>query len=90
MVRQRGLRPYALRAAARPDLEYHAWPPRRAGGQHTGVDAGVLVVDRRTGVAVVVDSERSQRSNLVLAEERIRLLLAHLPWELEPKTNGLC
>lgn len=57
-------------------LEFHAWPPRHAGGQYTRVTAGILAIDLETGVAALVDSERSQHGNQRLAEERVRLLLA--------------
>lgn len=63
------------------ELEYHAWPYRVPGGQQTGrVHTGVLVIHRRTGAAVAVSSERSQLANQRLAEERVQLLLANLPW----------
>jgi hypothetical protein len=62
-------------------LEFHAWPPARIGGQPSGrVRTGVLAIDVETGVAVFVCSERSQLANQRLAEERVRLLLATLPW----------
>lgn len=58
-------------------LEFHAWPPRHAGGQQvTKTSAGVLAIDLETGVAVHVGTERSQRANQRLAEERLRLLLS--------------
>lgn len=64
------------------DLELHAWPPRTpGGGQQTGrVHYGVLAVHKRTGAAVVVTSEQSQHANQKLAEERLGLLVATLPW----------
>lgn len=61
-------------------IEFHSWPPHRYGGQHVRQGAGILAVDTETGVAVVVTSERSQRANQVLAEERVGLLVAALPW----------
>lgn len=66
--------------------EYHSWPIRHlGGGQRTGrVATGVLIVHQPTGAAVAVNSERSQLSNRRLAEERIRLLLANLPWSAGP------
>ena len=58
-------------------LEFHRWPPAKVGGQQlTEMSAGVLAVDLETGVAVVVTSERSQRGNQLLAEQRVALLLA--------------
>lgn len=63
------------------DLEFHAWPLRPIGGQQTGrVHYGVLAVHKRTGASVVVTSERSQHANQKLAEERLGLMLATLPW----------
>ncbi len=62
-------------------IEFHAWPPSRIGGQRiTDTRAGVLAIDTETGVAVFVGSERSQRANQILAEQRVQMLLANLPW----------
>ncbi len=62
-------------------IEFHAWPPRRVGGQQvTNLHPGVLAIDTETGAAAFVYSERSQLANQRLAEERVRLLLATLPW----------
>lgn len=62
-------------------IEFHAWPPARIGGQQTGrVRTGVLAIDTETGAAALVCSERSQHANQVLAEQRVQLLLATLPW----------
>ena len=57
------------------DLDFHAWPPRGVGGQQVRPSAGVLVVHRETGIAVVVDRERSQLKNRREAVERLRALL---------------
>lgn len=63
------------------ELEFHAWPPRRFGGQQlTETHPGVLAIHKRTGAAVLVMSERSQVRNQDLAVERMHLLLANLPW----------
>ncbi len=62
-------------------IEFHSWPPRRIGGQQTGrVHTGVLAIDTETGVAAFVGSERSQRANQLLAEQRVQMLLEVLPW----------
>lgn len=59
------------------DLEFHAWPYRKQGGQQfTKQYAGVLVVHKETGIAVVVESERSQMGNKALAVARVRELVA--------------
>jgi hypothetical protein len=63
-------------AADDADLDFHAWPPRPVGGQQTGmVHCGVLVVHRETGIAVVVDRERSRLKNRREAVERLRAML---------------
>lgn len=69
-----------VRKSLLDECEYHAWPPRKYGGQHVTQRPGVLVVHVRSGAAVVVASERSQLNCVKLAEERILLLLATLPW----------
>ncbi len=62
-------------------LEFHAWPPQRQGGQHvTRTHTGVLAMDTETGVAVYVDSERSQLGNQRLAEQRLTRLVAAVDW----------
>lgn len=62
-------------------IEFHRWPPETRGGQQvSSFRSGVLAIDTETGVAVFVDRERSQISNQRLAEERLGLLVAHLPW----------
>jgi protein subunit release factor A len=58
------------------DLEMHSWPPRRYGGQHVGLSAGVLVVHVPTGIAVVEENERSQLRNREVAIDRLRELVA--------------
>lgn len=58
------------------DLEIHAWPPRPTGGQQVADHrTGVLVVHRPTGIAVVVDSERSRLTNRAEAVKRLREVL---------------
>lgn len=60
---------------AAADIEFHAWPPRKIGGQQVGrIHFGVLAVHKPSGLAVVVDSERSQVGNQRLAVERISAL----------------
>ena len=58
-------------------VDVFPWPlPARHGGQYVGVNvAGILAVHRPTGIAVVVDSERSQHANRKLAVERLRRLV---------------
>lgn len=58
------------------DLEFHAWPYRKQGGQHVRQECGVLVVHKETGIAVVAESKRSQMGNKVLAVARVRELVA--------------
>ena len=63
---------------AEDDVEWHAWPLVRRGGQHTTCPgyAGVLAVHKPSGVAVVEQSQRSQWSNRQEAVRRLRLLVA--------------
>ena len=54
------------------EIEYHSWPIRSSGGQHTGaMSAGVLVVHTQSGIAVFANHERSQLANKKYARERI-------------------
>lgn len=55
------------------DLDLHAWPPHRFGGQQVRENAGVLVIHRPTGLAAVSVDERSQLRNKSKAMERLQL-----------------
>jgi len=58
-------------------IDFHAWPLRPTGGQQVSDKrVGVLAVDIETGLAVVVDSERSQHANKQIAERRLVQLVA--------------
>lgn len=58
------------------ECEFQTWPPRRAGGQHVGVHAGVIVVHKPTGIAVVWTDERSQMKNREIATELLKLVVS--------------
>lgn len=58
------------------NLEFHAWPVTRMGGQHVRRHIGVLCLDTETGVAAYVCSERSWLANQKIAEERVGQLIA--------------
>jgi protein subunit release factor A len=60
------------------DVEWHTWPPRRQGGQHVGVQTGVIACHRPTGIAVAKDSERSQWKNREAAMDHLRSILDRL------------
>lgn len=62
------------RAEYHHDIEIRAWPP----GASTS--KAILALHRPTGAAVVVGSEPTRERNQALAVERVRLLLANLPW----------
>lgn len=69
--------PIATAAEPDADLDFHAWPPRPVGGQQVAdLRCGVLVIHRETGIAVVVDRERSLLKNRSEAVEKLRALLA--------------
>ena len=62
------------------DCDWHAWPLRPQGGQHTNkTSTGVLVLHRPTGVAVVETDERSQLGNKNAALKKLRRLLTKDP-----------
>ena len=55
------------------DLELHAWPLHRVGGQQIGrMSSGVLIIHKPTGIAAVSTSERSQLSNKRKAMETLQ------------------
>lgn len=46
------------------DIEFHAWPLKRQGGQHTNASTyGVLAVHTPSGIAALSVDERSQYAN---------------------------
>lgn len=47
----------------------------RQGGQHVGVNTGVLAVHRRTGIAAINEDERSQHRNRQAALAKLRILV---------------
>lgn len=64
------------------DVELHAWPPHRYGGQHAngpGHGAGVLAIHRPTGIAAVSLDERSQMRNKHKAVALLRELVERPP-----------
>jgi hypothetical protein len=66
-----------IRPIGRPNL----------GGQHVGVYAGVCAIYKPTGIAIVVDTERSQMRNKEVARGRLRGTLAALN-ELEQRRSA--
>ena len=73
------------------DVEIRPWSTRYYGGQHVGVDAGVIVVHKPTGLAVVETEERSQMSNKHKALDRLRALVGvfeQLPQRV--RVDGKC
>ncbi len=60
------------------DLEVHAWPPQPRGGQQVAsYYAGVLLIHKPTGMAVVVtEEERSLIKCKAKALSRLKVLLA--------------
>jgi len=58
------------------EFEFHAWPPRRVGGQHAGlVGYGVLAIHVRTGLAAVATDGPSQMVNQSIAVARLQATL---------------
>lgn len=57
------------------EFELHAWPPRPIGGQHVGVQSGVLALHKPTGIGIVERDERSQLRNRERAVARCRAVV---------------
>jgi protein subunit release factor A len=63
------------------DIDVRAWSERYHGGQHTnGPDAGVVVLHKPSGVAIVVTQHRSQMKNKSEAFERLKRVLRDIGW----------
>ena len=61
------------------DVTYEAWPRRDRGGQQVGVrGGGIIAIHVPTGIAIVVDDQRSQHANRIFALARLTVLVADL------------
>lgn len=71
------------------DIEMHAWPGSRYGGQQVGAGSyGVLAIHKPTGIAAAVTDERSQLRNRKAAIAKLRQLVelqaATIEWHNRP------
>lgn len=59
------------------DLKTELWPPRQKGGQHVGVQTGIRVTHLPTGTQAIVNTDRSQLINRMIAVEMIEAAITH-------------
>jgi peptide chain release factor 1 len=64
------------------DIQIEIWPPRQQGGQIVGSSSGIKLTHIPTGIMVIVNTERSQHINKIIAMDGLLSILTH------PKFRG--